>query len=165
MAEMRECPYPRCGSDDHVHDLWVSDNAANPGDWSTGCASCGMGGPVCESREKAIAAWNDLHRDAEAAPQPSRDDLGRAAYERYGMVMTGDVRREEPVSSFVPPDAEPVHNGPEDPVHNPAAPLQEATEGDGGDVRIAIKAMGGMANWLDDDAQVALSCEDREVPR
>lgn len=63
------------------------------------------------------------------------------------------------------PATEHVHNSPEDPVHNPAAPLQEATEGDGGDVRIAIKAMGGMANWLDDDAQVALSCEDREVPR
>lgn len=109
MAEMRECPYPRCGSDDHVHDLWVSDNAANPGDWSTGCASCGMGGPVCESREKAIAAWNDLHRDAEAAPQPSRDDLGRAAYWSW-LAFRAFGRGTTKISSR-PPDWE--HMGPD----------------------------------------------------
>jgi hypothetical protein len=65
---MRECPYPKCGSDDREHDLWVAQNGTGPDDWSTGCACCGMTGPVMPSREDAIYAWNEYPRPAPAAP-------------------------------------------------------------------------------------------------
>lgn len=65
--EMRECPYPKCGSDDREHDLWVAQNGTGPDDWSTGCACCGMTGPVMPSRKEAIDAWNERPRPAPAA--------------------------------------------------------------------------------------------------